>query len=267
MTRIAVCGVAGRMGKVLVECISADKQTTLGAASVLPDSTLVGADAGEIAGTGKSGIICVGDLAAQRDQFDVIIDFTQPTTTVGLLKLCLQHNKAIVIGTTGLSEGQKAEVADCARQCPVVMAPNMSVGINLLLNLLATTANTLGDQYDIEVIEAHHRFKKDAPSGTALRLGEVVAEALGRNLRECAVYGREGITGERDAASIGFETIRAGDVVGDHTVLFAGIGERIELTHKASSRMTFASGAVKAAKWLFGRAPGLYDMQDVLGLK
>jgi len=267
MTRIAVCGAAGRMGKVLIEAVQAHPDATLGAASVLPDSSLVGVDVGEMAGTGKLGIRCVADLQNCTDDFDVLIDFTQPDTTVALAELCRQQGKALVTGTTGLSPGQKQQVASAGSQVPVVMAPNMSVGINLLLNILATTAQTLGNEYDVEVIDTHHRFKQDAPSGTALRLGEAVADALGRDLKQCAVYGREGITGERNPLEIGFETIRAGDVVGDHTVLFAGIGERIEITHKASSRMTFASGAVKAALWLQQQAPGLYDMQDVLGLK
>ena len=267
MARVAVVGAAGRMGKVLVEAIVADTAAELGAASVKSDSSLVGADVGEIAGLGKTGIYCVADLRDQIDQFDVLIDFTQPETTIELLTLCEQFNKAIVIGTTGLTAEQQVQIQETAKKVPVVLAPNMSVGINLLLNLLKITAKTLGDEYDVEIIETHHRFKKDAPSGTALRLGEVVAEALGRELHECAVYGREGTSAERDSQTIGFETIRAGDVVGDHTVLFGGIGERIEITHKASSRMTFAKGAVKAAVWLGERNPGCYDMQDVLSLK
>jgi 4-hydroxy-tetrahydrodipicolinate reductase len=266
MTRIGVVGAAGRMGKVLVEVIADHHSAELGAASVLPDSSLVGTDAGEISGLGKLGVLCVADIREQADRFDVVIDFTQPDTTMGLLDFCQRHGKALVTGTTGLSAQQKARVADCAKQVPVVMAPNMSVGINLLLNLLKTTATTLGDDFDVEIIETHHRYKKDAPSGTALRLGEVVADALGRNLEDCAVYGREGIIGERDKQEIGFATVRTGDVVGDHTVVFGSLGERIEITHKASSRMTFANGAVKAAVWLAGQAPGLYDMQDVLGL-
>ncbi|WLQ12064.1 4-hydroxy-tetrahydrodipicolinate reductase [Hahella aquimaris] len=267
MTRVAIVGASGRMGKVLVEAVCDNPDATLGAASVRVGSSLVGADAGEIAGMGNRGVACVDDLAQVLDDFDVIIDFTSPETTLELLALCRKEGKAIVIGTTGFSEQQKTQLSEAAKDCPVVFAPNMSVGVNLLLNILALTAKTLGDDYDVEVIEAHHRFKKDAPSGTALRLGEVVAEALGRDLNECAVYGREGITGERDKKTIGFETIRAGDIVGEHTVMFATMGERIEITHKASSRMTFAKGAVKAALWLHGVAPGLYDMQDVLGLK
>ncbi len=267
MTRVAIVGASGRMGKVLVEAVVDNDSTHLGAASVRPGSSLVGADAGELAGVGRQGVLCTDDLAGVLDQFDVIIDFTGPETTMALLEFCAEHKKALVIGTTGLSDEQKQTISDAGKKIPLVFAPNMSVGINLLLNILSLTAKTLGDDYDVEIIEAHHRFKKDAPSGTALRLGEVVADALGRDLKECAVYGREGITGERDSKTIGFETIRAGDVVGDHTVLFATQGERIEITHKASSRMTFAKGAVKAAAWLQGRGPGCYDMQDVLGLR
>ncbi|WP_020405522.1 4-hydroxy-tetrahydrodipicolinate reductase [Hahella ganghwensis] len=267
MTRVAIVGASGRMGKVLVEAVADNDDTHLGAASVRSGSSLVGADAGELAGIGKQGVLCTDDLGSVLDEFDVIIDFTSPETTMGLLDFCAEHQKALVVGTTGLTEEQKAAIAVAGEKFPLVFAPNMSVGINLLLNILSLTAKTLGDDYDVEIIEAHHRFKKDAPSGTALCLGEVVADALGRDLKECAVYGREGITGERDVKTIGFETIRAGDVVGDHTVLFATQGERIEITHKASSRMTFAKGAVKAAAWLKGREAGCYDMQDVLGLK
>ncbi len=267
MMRVAIVGAAGRMGKVLVEAVTENPETALGAASVRVGSSIVGADAGEIAGIGKLQVACSDDLAQVVDDFDVIVDFTTPETSMELLEFCAQHKKALVIGTTGLSDDQKQAITEAGEKIPVVFAPNMSVGINLLLNILSLTAKILGDDYDVEIIEAHHRFKKDAPSGTALRLGEVVADALGRDLKECAVYGREGITGERDSKTIGFETIRAGDVVGDHTVLFATQGERIEITHKASSRMTFAKGAIKAAAWLRGREAGFYDMQDVLGLK
>lgn len=267
MIKVAVAGVAGRMGKTLAEALVMTEGVELAAASVLPDSSLVGCDAGEVSGVGRNGVVCTGDLAQVVDDFDVLIDFTSPESTMANLELCGEHGKAIVIGTTGLTSGQLAQVKAAAERAPVFFTPNMSVGINVLLDLLAQAARILGDDYDVEIIEAHHRFKKDAPSGTALRLGEAVAEALGRDLKTCAVYGREGITGERDTKTIGFETIRAGDVVGDHTVLFATQGERIEFTHKASSRMTFAKGAVRAAIWMQGRKNGLYDMQDVLGLK
>jgi len=208
-----------------------------------------------------------GSLAEVKDDFEVLIDFTFPDLTLENAAFCQANGKKLVVGTTGLSDAEKAQLALAAEAVPVVFAPNMSVGVNVVLNLLRTAAATLGDDYDVEIIEAHHRHKKDAPSGTALRMGEVVAEALGRDLKTCAVYGREGFTGERSRHEIGFETIRAGDVVGDHTVLFATEGERIEITHKASSRMTFAKGAVRAAQWLADKPAGLYDMQDVLGLR
>ncbi len=267
MTRIAVTGAAGRMGKVLIEAIDEADDLTLGAAIVHPESSLVGADAGEMAGIGKNGVSLAARVEDVKDAFDVLIDFTFPDLTLENLAFCSRHGKGIIIGTTGMTDAEKEQVRIAAEKIPVVFAPNMSVGINVMLDLLHKAASVLGDDYDVEIIEAHHRHKKDAPSGTALRLGEVVADALGRDLRECAVYGREGFTGERSRSEIGFETIRAGDVVGDHTVLFATMGERIEFTHKASSRMTFAKGAIRAARWLQNRPAGLYDMQDVLGLK
>lgn len=267
MTRIAVMGAAGRMGKVLIEAVHQAPGVSLGAAIVSPNSSLVGADAGDIAGVGKLGVIFNNSIAAAADNFDVLIDFTNPELTLANLAECVRLKKAMVVGTTGLSSEQKQALFDQAQHTSVVFAPNMSVGINLLLDILHRAASVLQDGYDVEIIETHHRHKVDAPSGTALRLGEVVADAMGRNLEECAVYGRKGITGPRPANEIGFETIRAGDVVGDHTVLFASEGERIEITHKASSRMTFATGAVRACAWLQGKPCGLYDMQDVLGLK
>lgn len=267
MTRIAVTGAAGRMGKVLIEAIDDADDLTLGAAIVHPESSLIGADAGEMAGIGKNGVRLAGHVSDVKDAFDVLIDFTFPDLTLENLAFCAEHGKAVIVGTTGLTDAEKEQVAMAAEKTPVIFAPNMSVGVNVVLNLLKTAAEVLGDDYDVEIIETHHRHKKDAPSGTALRMGEAVAEALGRDLKECAVFGREGFTGERSQKEIGFETIRAGDVVGDHTVLFATMGERIEITHKASSRMTFAQGAVRAARWLQGRPAGLYDMQDVLSLK
>lgn len=265
--RVAIIGAAGRMGKVLIEAVDDAEGLELGAAVIEPDSTLIGADAGEMAGIGKVGVALAGSLADVKDDFDVLVDFTFPDLTLENAEFCKANGKRMVIGTTGMTDAEKEQLALAAESAPIVFAPNMSVGVNVALNLLRTAAQVLGDDYDVEIIEAHHRHKKDAPSGTALRMGEVVAEALGRDLRECAVYGREGFTGERSQKEIGFETIRAGDVVGDHTVLFAGIGERIEITHKASSRMTFAKGAMRAAKWLEGKPAGLYDMQDVLALK
>ena len=268
MRRIAVMGAAGRMGKTLIEAV----QQTAGAAGLTaavdrPDSTLVGADAGELAAIGRIGVPLSGDLARAVDEFDVVIDFTHPSVTLKNLEVCRRAGKAMVIGTTGFSPEEKERLAAAAKEIPIVFAANFSVGVNLCLKLLDTAARVLGDEVDIEIIEAHHRHKVDAPSGTALRMGEVVAEALGRDLQKVAVYGREGQTGARQRETIGFATVRAGDVVGDHTVLFAADGERVEITHKASSRMTFAKGAVRAALWLEGRPAGLYDMQDVLGLK
>ncbi|MFT5782373.1 MAG: 4-hydroxy-tetrahydrodipicolinate reductase [Pseudomonas sp.] len=266
MRRIAVVGAAGRMGKTLIEAVNqADARLT--AAVDRADSSLIGADAGELAALGKLGVPLSGDLAAVLEQFDVLIDFTHPSVTLQNLALCRQAGKAMIIGTTGFSAEEKQLLADAGKDIPIVFAANFSVGVNLCLKLLDTAARVLGDEVDIEIIEAHHRHKVDSPSGTALRMGEVVAQALGRDLAEVAVYGREGQTGARERQTIGFATVRAGDVVGDHTVLFASDGERVEITHKASSRMTFAKGAVRAALWLEGRKAGLYDMQDVLDLR
>jgi 4-hydroxy-tetrahydrodipicolinate reductase len=224
-------------------------------------------DAGELAGIGNLGVQLVGGMDSAKPDFDVLIDFTRPDVTISNLEACARQGRCMVIGTTGFNEDQRQQIARAAEHAGIVFAPNMSVGVNLCLKLLDIAARVLGDEVDVEIIEAHHRHKVDAPSGTALRMGEVVAAALGRNLDECAVYGREGHTGERDGRTIGFETIRAGDIVGDHTVLFAGTGERVEITHRASSRMTFARGAMRAAAWIMDKGPGLYDMQDVLGLK
>ncbi|MEL0636108.1 4-hydroxy-tetrahydrodipicolinate reductase [Marinomonas sp. TI.3.20] len=265
--RIAVIGASGRMGKNLIIAANEAEGVSLGAAIVKAGSSLVGADAGEIAGIGKLGVAAVSSLDACVADFDVLIDFTTPALTLKNAAFCAQHNKAIVVGTTGLNDEEKAALTSFSKQAPVVFAPNMSIGVNLTLKLLATAAEILGDDYDVEIVEAHHRHKVDSPSGTALRMGEVVAEALGRDLKECAVYGREGQTGARTQKEIGFETIRAGDVVGEHSVWFATEGERIEIVHKASSRMTFAKGAVRAAKWLSGKSAAMYDMQDVLNLK
>lgn len=267
MTRVAVIGAAGRMGKTLIEAISQAEGAVLAAAIERPESSLIGADAGELAGVGRMGILVSGDLQGVLDQFDVLIDFTHPSTTLINLALCREAGKAMVIGTTGFTDAQKGLISEAAREIPIVFAPNFSVGVNLCLKLLDMAARVMGEEADIEVIEAHHRHKVDAPSGTALRMGEVVADALGRKLGDVAVYGREGQTGARDPKTIGFATVRAGDVVGDHTVLFATEGERVEITHKASSRMTFAKGAVRSALWLAGRNPGLFDMQDVLSLR
>ncbi len=267
MTRIAITGAAGRMGKTLIEACNQTAGIELTVALERPDSSLIGVDAGELAGLGKLGVNVSSSLSEMINDFDVLIDFTVPSATLENIATCKEANKKIVIGTTGFSDQEKTIISEAAEQIGVIFAPNMSVGVNLCFKLLETAAKVLGDDVDIEVIEAHHRHKIDAPSGTALRMGEVVADVLGRDLAECAVYGREGVTGERDRKTIGFETIRAGDIVGDHTVLFAAEGERVEITHKASSRMTFASGAVRAAAWIGQRQKGLYDMQDVLGLR
>lgn len=267
MTRIAVCGAAGRMGKTILEICNDTDGVEVGAAVEHPDSTLLGADAGEVAGIGKLGVNIVDDINHAVDDFDVLIDFTLAESVLNNVEKCRSSNKAMVIGTTGLSDKQKANLEMAANDIAIVFAPNMSIGVNLCLKLLQMAASVIGNDTDIEIIEAHHRHKKDAPSGTALRMGEVVAETIGRDLKECAVYGREGVTGERDDKTIGFETIRAGDIVGEHTVMFASAGERVEITHKATSRKTFASGAVRAAQWLVDKEAGLFDMQDVLGLQ
>lgn len=267
MIRIAIVGAAGRMGRSLIQAVTEAEGMELGAATERPDSTLVGADAGELAGVGRLGVAISHSLTKVVDQFDVMIDFSHPDASMIHLDVCREHGKKMVIGTTGLSDEQKQKIGAAAEEIGIVLAPNMSVGVNLCFKLLEIAAGVMGGESDIEIIEAHHRHKKDAPSGTALRMGEVVADALGRNLNEVAVYGRQGQTGERDPRTIGFETIRAGDVVGEHTVWFATQGERVEITHKASSRMTFARGAIRAAIWLAGRDSGLYDMQDVLDLR
>lgn len=267
MTRIAIAGVAGRMGRNLVAATQQDAETTLAGGSVRPDSSLIGADLGELAGQGRLGVAAVGSLDDIVSGFDVLIDFTAPRVTLANLAYCAEHGKRIVIGTTGLSDAEVTELDGYRDRVPMVFAPNMSVGVNLSLKLLETAARALGDEgYDIEVIEAHHRHKVDAPSGTALKMGEVVATSLGRSLKEHGVFAREGQCGPRSDREIGFATVRAGDIVGEHTVLFATEGERIEISHKASSRMTFAKGAVRAARWVASRGAGRYDMQDVLGL-
>ncbi|NKN33554.1 4-hydroxy-tetrahydrodipicolinate reductase [Marichromatium bheemlicum] len=265
--RIAVAGAGGRMGRALVQAVTEAEGVVLGAATERAGSSLLGTDAGELAGVGALGVTLVAELATVLDDFDVLIDFTAPAATLAHLNVCRDAGKRMVIGTTGFDEAGRAAIAAAAESIGIVFAPNMSVGVNLTFKLLDIAARVLGDEVDIEIIEAHHRHKVDAPSGTALRMGEVVAEALGRDLAEVAVYGREGHTGARERRTIGFETIRAGDVVGEHSVWFAAEGERVEIAHKASSRMTFARGAVRAAGWIGARARGQFDMQDVLGLR
>lgn len=264
--RVAVTGAAGRMGKTLIEAVSVAENTELTAAIERPESSLVGADAGELAGIGRNGVMLTGDIESVIDQFDVLIDFSTPESTLRNAEVCVQAGKSMVIGTTGFSAEQKETLLESQRSISLCMAANFSTGVNLCLKLLDTTARVMGSESDIEIYEAHHRHKVDAPSGTALAMGESVANALGRNLADVAVYGREGQTGRRDGDTIGFATVRGGDVVGDHTVMFLADGERIEITHKASSRMSFARGAVRAAKWVTAQSAGLYDMRDVLSL-
>ncbi|MCM2131556.1 4-hydroxy-tetrahydrodipicolinate reductase [Larsenimonas rhizosphaerae] len=268
MTRIAIMGAAGRMGRVLIQAVAQEEQAELAAAIVRPDSSLIGVDIGELAGLGRLGVATLGDVRQAADDIDVLIDFTTPALTLDNLAFCADHGKAIVIGTTGFSEDELAVLDGYKERVPMVFAANMSTGVNLLVNLLETAARALGEAgYDIEIIEAHHRHKVDAPSGTALMLGQAVAAPLGRTLKEHGVFSREGQCGPRRDDEIGFATVRAGDIVGEHTVLFATEGERIELTHKASSRMTFGKGAVRAACWVADQPADRYDMQDVLGLK
>lgn len=267
MIRIAVTGAAGRMGKILIEAIALNENAELTAAIERPGSSLIGVDAGELAGIGRNGVTVVGDLNGVLDQFDVLIDFTVPAATLTNVAACAAAGKKVVIGTTGFTGEEKQKIVDAAGSSAICMASNFSTGVNLCFKLLDMAAKVLGDDVDIEIYEAHHRHKIDAPSGTALSMGEVVAQALNRDLQQVAVYGREGQTGARDRDTIGFATVRAGDIVGDHTVTFAAEGERVEITHKASSRMSFGRGAVRAAVWLGEQQPGLYDMQDVLGLR
>lgn len=266
MIRVAVVGASGRMGLCLIKAAVLSEQTELTVAVSRPGSDAIAKDAGELAGIGVINVNVVDDFAAVVDQFDVLIDFTRPAPSMEYIEICRQAGKKVVIGTTGYSDAQKTAINEAAKDIAIVLAPNMSVGVNLSLKLLEMTAKVMGDYTDIEVIEAHHRHKVDAPSGTALRMGEVIADTLGRDLNDCAIYGREGDTGERDRKTIGFSTIRAGDIVGEHTVMFADEGERVEITHKATSRMTFANGAARAAIWLKDKNNGLFDMQDVLGL-
>lgn len=267
MINILVTGAAGRMGRNLITAVHEAQNTKLTVAVERKGSSMVGVDAGELSGLEKNNVMLIDDINDALGQFDVCIDFTAPVVTIANIEACRIAGRKMIIGTTGFTDEQKQVIQDAAKEIAIVFAPNMSVGVNLTFKLLDIAARVLGDSVDIEVIEAHHRHKVDAPSGTALRMGEVIADALDRDLKECAVYGREGQTGERDRKTIGFETIRAGDIVGEHTAMFADIGERVEITHKASSRMTFANGAVRAAQWLNQHDKGLFDMQDVLGLR
>ena len=264
--KVAVAGASGRMGHMLIEAIRASGDCQLAGALDVPSSPAIGNDAAAFLGH-ASGVPVTADLRAALSGAQVLIDFTRPEGTLAHLKVCRELKVNVVIGTTGFGEGEKAQIADAARDIAIVMAPNMSVGVNVTLKLLEMAAKSLATGYDIEIVEAHHRHKVDAPSGTALKMGEVIANALGRNLKDCAVYAREGVTGERDPSTIGFATVRGGDIVGDHTVLFAGTGERIEIAPKSSSRATYAQGSLRAVRFLAGKKSGLFDMFDVLGLR
>ena len=254
------------MGRMLIEACLKDEQLILGAAFDAPDSPAIGKTAGDLVGM-TSDVVVTDDLVASLKNIDCLIDFTRPQGSLAHIEMCRQAGVGIVIGTTGFETEGKAAIAAAAQDIPVVFAPNMAVGVNLVFKLLDTAARILNQGYDIEIVEAHHRMKIDAPSGTALRMGEVLANALERDLKECAIYGREGVTGERDPSTIGFATVRGGDIVGDHTVMFCGLGERVEVTHKASSRQPYALGSLRAARFIAGRKNGLFDMQDVLGLR
>jgi len=264
--KIAIAGASGRMGRMLIEAVQAADDAVLAGALDLASSPAIGVDAMAFSGQ-RSGVEITADLYAGLKDAQFLIDFTRPEGTLAHLKVCRELGVKAVIGTTGFTPEQLAEIRDVARDIAIVMAPNMSVGVNVVLKLLAQAAKALKEGYDIEIIEAHHRHKVDAPSGTALKMGEVVADAIGRDLKACAVYGREGVTGERDPSTIGFATVRGGDIVGDHTVLFAGIGERIEITHKSSSRSTYAQGSLRAVRFLAHQPHGLFGMDDVLALK
>jgi 4-hydroxy-tetrahydrodipicolinate reductase len=267
MTKIAVTGAGGRMGRAIINAIAENPQVSLSGALERDGSPLLKKDAGEVAAAGKLGVKMTESLEKAFKGADAIIDFSMPEVTLKVIEHAVEKRQAVVIGTTGLSHHQRELVKEFSHKIRIVMAPNMSIGVNLLFKLVSDAARILGDDYDVEIVEAHHRHKKDAPSGTAIRIAEVAAAALNRDFDKVAVYERKGIIGERKPEEIGIQTVRAGDIVGDHTVTFGGIGERIEIVHKASSRATFAMGAVKAAVWLMDMPNGLYDMQDVLGFK
>jgi len=266
LRRIAVAGASGRMGRMLIEAVRNAPDCRLAGALDVAGSPAVGADAAAFLGF-TSGVSIASDLRTGLKDAQVLIDFTRPEGTMAHLAACRELGVQAVIGTTGFSDAQKAEIAEVAKDIAIVMAPNMSVGVNVTFKLLEMAAKALSTGYDIEIVEAHHRHKVDAPSGTALKMGEIIADALGRDLKECAVYGREGVTGERDPSTIGFATVRGGDIVGDHTVLFAGTGERIEIAHKSSNRANYAQGSLRAVRFLAGQRTGLFDMFDVLGLR
>ena len=264
--KIAVAGASGRMGHMLIEAIHNAPDTTLAGALDRAGSPTIGTDAAAFLGK-PTGVLIQSDLDKGLADANFLIDFTRPEGTLTHLEYCASKGIKMIIGTTGFDEAGKAAIAAAAQKIGIVFAPNMSVGVNVTMKLLEMAAKNFSEGYDIEIVEAHHRHKVDAPSGTALKMGEVIANALGRDLKQCAVYGREGVTGERDPSTIGFATIRGGDIIGDHTVLFAGIGERIEISHKSSSRASYASGSLRAARFLADKKTGLYDMYDVLGLR
>lgn len=264
--KIAVVGASGRMGRMIIESVLKDPSVRLVAAIDQAGTSAIGKDAGELVGA-PCGVAVSDDVEAGIALADCLIDFTRPEGTLTHLELCRRHKVGMVVGTTGFDEAGKQAIAAAAGEIPLVFAPNMSVGVNVVFKLLDMASRIMAEGYDIEIVEAHHRHKIDAPSGTALRMGEVVAQALGRDLKACAIYGREGVTGERDPSTIGFATVRGGDIVGDHTVMYCGTGERVEISHKAGSRMPYALGSLRAARFLAGKPNGLYDMQDVLGLR
>ncbi|MGV7220900.1 MAG: 4-hydroxy-tetrahydrodipicolinate reductase [Nitrospinales bacterium] len=266
MVKIAVIGVAGRMGKTIVSCITDTDGAKVSGGTERPGSPMIGKDVGEIAGIGKIKILAVGSLDDVIKKSDVVIDFSIPNSSMKTLHAAAKHGKAVVFGTTGFTEKQKKEIAKTAKDIRCVLAPNMSIGVNVLFKIASDTAKILGDAYDVEIVEAHHKFKKDAPSGTAVRLSEIIADSLGRDLKKVGVYGRKGMSEGRGPKEIGVHTLRAGDIVGEHRVMYGGMGETLELFHKAQSRETFARGAIRAAQWIVDQPSGLYDMQDVLGL-
>ncbi|MCA9483323.1 MAG: 4-hydroxy-tetrahydrodipicolinate reductase [Nitrospina sp.] len=267
MVKVGVVGVAGRMGKTIAACIVDSPDTELAGGTEIPGHPALGQDLGEVTGLGKNGLTVQEDLSAVLDAADAVIDFSTPEASMGTLDKAVAKGKAVVFGTTGFNDEQKEKIKQAAQTTRIVLAPNMSIGVNVLFKIAGDVARILGDRYDVEIVEAHHKFKKDAPSGTAVRLSEIIADSLNRNLKEVGVYGRHGFTDGRTVEEIGVHTVRAGDIVGEHRVMFGGMGETLELFHRAQSRDTFARGSVHAAAWLVDQPPGLYDMQDVLGLR
>ena len=266
MAKILVIGIAGRMGRTIAECIEDTDGVELGGGTEYTGSELISQDVGKVIGIDNKGVSIVDDPTIAFQSCDVAIDFTTPTSSMVTLNAAAKTGKPVVVGTTGFSAEQKKEITELAQKIPLVVAPNMSIGVNVLFKLIADAARVLGDDYDVEIVEAHHKFKKDAPSGTAVRISEIVADSLGRNLDEVGVYGRQGIT-ERTSKEIGIHTVRAGDIIGEHRVLFGGMGENFEIFHRAQSRQTFARGSIRAAQWILNQSKGVYDMQDVLELK